>query len=378
MAGIRWFSSQAFGSVITRLQRSGASQFAGKAIYVKYGKKLKNIHQIEGVSSLLSEMMDEHVFPDTLLINQMIKIVSSKNLQHTLALCRIATERKLADTITYSSTIGAISKSINPDIHLAVQLFEEAKKNKLIDNISYGRILHTISKGVQPDISLAWRFFEEAKSSLRVDSFIYANMLAIISNSPQPDVHLARQLFEEAKTSQLLDEVLYAHLLNIYSRCPDLGDDLGFTLLDEVMRQYKLPDMEHGTVIDLHGLSYGMVYFGLKKRIQKEINASDLGLIKLTLIYGQGLHSRSSCVEKTHALKQAVNRLVQDMLTAGVSGQEDQQNRGRFELTIRPKSPQNNLNQHALFNRVLSTKPRHHSVSHQENACNKRPTDFVA
>lgn len=80
-------------------------------------------------------------------------------------------------------------------------------------------------------------------------------------------------------------------------------------------------------------LSYGVVYFGLKKRC---IDARDKTSEQATtLICGKGLHSRSSLFN--HPVKHAILRVVQE--TQGVHGYEDLSNSGRYHFFIRCPQP---------------------------------------
>ena len=96
--------------------------------------------------------------------------------------------------------------------------------------------------------------------------------------------------------------------------------------MDEASGFGKDPDMMDAKRIDLHGLSYGEVYFGLKRRFEAELRHLRAEPIKLELIIGKGLHSHAAVdVSGAHPIKQAVDRLLQE-LSFGVTGIADKTN----------------------------------------------------
>ncbi|WP_242602452.1 hypothetical protein [Legionella rowbothamii] len=221
-----------FNLLIMRIEGCNIKADADKRTYIFYSKQLKD-KGLDEVTSLLTEMLDKHIFPNTIILNQLIKRLSQLHQpQYSLLVHKMAVTKGLANAITYNSTLDAIAKSKQPDAELAEALINEA------------------------------------------------------------------------------------------------------------IEQFKLDDMKNEVRLDLHGMSFGMVYFGLKSRVQQEMKAKD-SISALTLIYGKGLHSSCSG-EEIHPVKQAVLRVVDELSDQGVSGQENRTNQGVFELSIQPRQVQSN------------------------------------
>ena len=90
-------------------------------------------------------------------------------------------------------------------------------------------------------------------------------------------------------------------------------------------------DME----VDLHGLSFGTTYFYLKKEFSDWIKKSP-DKMNLILVYGKGLHRKGN-EEEVHAVKQAVEKVVNEMLDHLSHCSEDKQNTGRYSLSLQRK-----------------------------------------
>ncbi|CAM3470344.1 PABP-interacting PAM2 motif-containing protein [Legionella longbeachae] len=269
-----------FESVILRMKQSDLKVNASIATYISYNNQLKG-KNLRNITALLTEMLNNHVFPNTVILNQLIKRLSQLNqLQLSLDVHQMAVTKGLANAITYNITLNAIAKSAQPDVQLTLRLLEEAKKAGLANAITYASTLDAIAKSVQPDAQLAG------------------------------------------------------------------------ALIDEAIEHFKLLDMRNGIRLDLHGLSFGLVYFGLKRRVLQEMDASH-SISTLTLIYGKGLHSSSR--DGIHPVKRAVWRVVSELSGQGISGQENKRNSGVFELSFRTvRSQPNATNPHRLFTSKLN------------------------
>lgn len=194
--------ASSLSDVITRMKLCDLEANADRETYEEFRVKLKSIESPAAIAALLSEMLEDEIFPNVVIINQLISILSRRHcLQFVMEFHAIACTKNLADIITFRSTLDAIANSPNPKVEFAMGLLEEAKKKNLADSIMYNQILTVIAKSKQPDASLANR------------------------------------------------------------------------LLDEAIKEYKICDMTRGLTIDLHGMSYGMVYFGLKRRLNQEMMA---------------------------------------------------------------------------------------------------------
>ena len=173
-------------------------------------------------------------------------------------------------------------------------------------------------------------------------------MINVIAKSTSPNVHLALRFFEEAKILGLANTVTYSSTITAIAKSDRLDHHLeamAFSILDESIHRFNQPNMQHGNSIDLHKLSYGEVYFGLKQRLRTELQKSHSSKINLQLIYGRGLHCHPSLAEQPRPLKEAVMRVMHEFRTQGIFGQENLDNPGLFNLSIHPLV----LRTHSLF-----------------------------
>ncbi|PJD96810.1 MAG: hypothetical protein CK423_00005, partial [Legionella sp.] len=167
--------------------------------------------------------------------------------------------------------------------------------------------------------------------------------ITAIAQSTTPDANLAISLFCEAKRLDLANAITYNSTIDAIAKSATLDANLEATaclLLDEIVQRFNRPDMKHGSLIDLHELSYGEVYFGLKRRLSNELKNINSSEIKLQIIYGRGSHSHARFAASEHPLKEAVKRMIEEMSAQGVSGQENPDNPGRIDLIINPLSLQ--------------------------------------
>ena len=279
---------QDFSSIINRMKTWATASLVNKQKYIEYSQHLKDLNSLQDISALLSGMLSLNIFPNTVIINQLIKKMNQlKQIHFALELHGIAAKREIANAITYASTITAIAKSATPDANRALRLFDEAKRLGLADAITYNSTITAIAKIATPDANL---------------------------------------------------------------------EEFAFLLLDEATGRFNRPDMTHGSPIDLHDLSYGEVYFGLKRRLNTEVKKINAGEINLPIIYGRGLHSYARFSASVHPLKEAVIRVMGEMSAQGVSGKENTDNPGRFDLIINPLSLQlSRLGLNSIFSGTKKT-----------------------
>ena len=249
-------------------------------------------------------------------------------------------------------------------------MFNEAKSSTLVNAITYNSTISAIAKSATPDADRALTLFNEAKSLTLANAITYNSTISAIANSATPDAGLALTLFNEAKSSTLADAITYASTISAIANSATPDERLALSLLDEATQTFNLPDMARAEIINLHDLSFGEVYFGLKRRLQTELNDANSAPINLKLIYGKGLHSHASYALGTHPLKEAVDRVIQDMSALGVSGKECQNNPGLFNLMIKPVIPTAKPQSDALIQNSIFS-------SHKKTGLNAHAMEFV-
>ena len=237
-----------------------------KPVYLSYSLRIKSISSETEIALILSEIADQGILPNPVIINQLInKLSAIQNINAVLALHRFAVQNRIANTITYNSTIVAIAHSTTPNTNLACDLFHEAQQSGYTDAISYSCILDAIANSATPDRELALK------------------------------------------------------------------------ILDETIRLFDFPDFNGDGNIDLHGLSFGQVYFGLHRQLSTMLSKPFYEPMKLCLIYGRGLHSHGINLTQGHPLKKAVVRVLNEISADRIKGAESKQNSGLFIITITPK-----------------------------------------
>jgi hypothetical protein len=104
-------------------------------------------------------------------------------------------------------------------------------------------------------------------------------------------VNFALELHRIAAKREIANVITYAGTITAIVKSATLDENfegLAFLLLDEAAQRFNRPDMKHGSPIDLHDLSYGEVYFGLKRRLNTEVKKMNSSGINLPIIYGRG------------------------------------------------------------------------------------------
>src|SRR3990167_3441874 len=204
-------NAQEFVSIINRMKTCGTAHVVNKRIYIEYSQRLKTLKSLQEISALLSEMLSLNVFPNTVIINQLInKMNQLKQINSAMELHRIAAERHIADAITYNSTICAIAKSATPDVNRAVSLFDDAKRLGFADAITYNSTIGAIAKSATPDVNRAVSLFDDAKRLGFADAITYNSTITAIVKSATPDVNRAVSLFDDAKRLGFADAITYA------------------------------------------------------------------------------------------------------------------------------------------------------------------------
>ncbi len=362
--------------VINRMKTWDVACAVHKSKQKNYSQRLQTLESLREISRLLSEMLENGIFPNIVIINQLIKKMQQfEQINVALALHGIAVAKNIADAITYTSTINAIAKSATPNATLAVDLFNEAKRLGFADAITYASTITAIAKSAAPHAALAVDLFNEAKrlglanaitynstimaiaksaapnealAVLAVDLFneakdlgfadeiTYNSTIDAIAKSATPNAILAVDLFNEAKRLGFADAIIYASTITVIAKSATPDEDLAFTLLDEATQKFHRIDMKQERLIDLHGLSFGEVYFGLKRRLKTELENTSSAPVNLEIIYGQGLHRQASLVAGVHPLKEAAMRVIQEMPAQAVLGTERSNNPGIFDIMIHP------------------------------------------
>ena len=82
------------------------------------------------------------------------------------------------------------------------------------------------------------------------------------------------RLLEEAKAQGFADAITYGSAIDALANNCKPDAKAALRLLEEAKEIITLPSICHHAIIDLHGLSYGMVYFWLKHELIRLVNQS--------------------------------------------------------------------------------------------------------
>lgn len=126
---------------LLRLEESKVDQDEsayGEGQYIKYSYLLNMpVPCLSALCWVLNDMLNQSLFPNNLIVNQSLQLIASVGLlDQVFSLHEIAVERKIADHVTYATTINAIAKSEQPDVREVKLLLEEAKQAGFADKIA--------------------------------------------------------------------------------------------------------------------------------------------------------------------------------------------------------------------------------------------------
>lgn len=329
-----------FNTIIARMETWGAVHEGNQHKHISSSKRLKTCNALLEISDLFSEMLGQNIFPNTVIINQLIKKLQYlKLLDFALRVHRIAVAKNLTDAVTYNTTIDTVAKSHEPNIKLVLILFNRAKELGFADTVTYNSTIDAIAKRPEPNAELAIALFNEAKTRNFANTFTYNRTIDAIAKGPTPDIALALSLLSQAKAEGLANAITYRMTLDAIAKNPILSQHFGsvaLSILDEATQRFDLHPIQRADVMDLHDLSYGEAYFSLKKRLAAEVKNKHASSIDLQVIYGRGLHSQTGPTAEPHPLKEATIRILGEMSDQGISGRESPDNPGRFNLAINP------------------------------------------
>jgi len=201
--------------------------------YIAYSQSLKKIYQLQDIDLLLNQMLDNQLFPNTVIINQLIKKLSQVGFEYVYNLYRITVNKGIADTITYNSTIDAIAKGKNPNAEAAIRLLEEAKQAGFADQYTYASTIDAIAKSKNPNAEAAIRLLEEAKQAGFANEYIYASTIDVIAKSANPNAHEAIRLLEEAKQTGFVDAITYNRTIGTIAKSVNPNAEAAIKLLEE-------------------------------------------------------------------------------------------------------------------------------------------------
>ncbi len=332
------------------------------------------------VPMALKVLEDSKEDPDVRIFNAVLSVLTLHKhnaLTHGELLIKEAEDRGIANAITYTTFINIIAKSDNPSQRLAAHWLERAIHRGKANTSTYIMTFLVMAKSESPSISRLQKFLTTASAEVTQQIEFYNNALSVIAHSHKPDKQLAFQilnltqerkiadvitytnvilvigaiksstkvteafaLLQRAKDNQVqLDVGIYNCVLDILAREEPSNTLLGNHLIKEGIWKSDIKFIEYTKSIDLHELSYGSTYFFLKfqfsnlHQFSKEIN--------FTLIYGKGLHSRSS--EPVHPVKKAVLdflREVENDKSMHLEYQQNPANSGEIDIKLQYKKVQ--------------------------------------
>jgi hypothetical protein len=169
--------------------------------YSQLVQKVKNAAEL---ATMLDEMLDKEVYPDPFIFNHCVKKLGVFGYTNRAEeMYYIAIQKNLFNKFTVTSMLNVLKQEKEPNVELAIQLFDEAKDSQLVNEVTYNTLLTIIGKSKEPNVKLATQVFYEANDSQFVDAFTYSTLLSIIAKSKDPNVNLAIQIFKPAMLSWL-------------------------------------------------------------------------------------------------------------------------------------------------------------------------------
>jgi len=241
-----------FAATMQRLKNLSDAKILNsrKNEYIAYSQSLKQLYQLQDIDLLLNKMLDNQLFPNAYIINQLIKKLSRYRLEYIDDLYRIAVNKGIADSITYNSIIDAIAKSANPNAYEAIRLLEEAKKLGIANAITYNSTIDAIAKSENPNAHYAIGLLEEAKIAGFADTFTYSSTIDAIAKSVNPNAYDAIRLLEEAKIAGFADTFTYSSTIDAIAKSVNPNANDAIRLLEEAKKLGFVNIITYSSTID--------------------------------------------------------------------------------------------------------------------------------
>ncbi len=339
---------------------------------------------------ILEEARDQNLLSAGIFSAMLYLIASAQNVELCLAFQLFDEAKRLGlDTPPlYSDILYAIAKSKKPNSNEGYKIFKEARRKNALSSRLYTCMIYIIQKTQHPNFVQAYRVFDQAKRDGKLSAQIFTNMIYTIarkkahprdisleaynlfreaidlrffdqgtyesvlyafSKNTEPDVELSMEILNEAKDYSLETARSYMHVLTILA----FGDYKktsydGVELLDEISAQYpEIPDMRNGEFFNLDGLSFGVVYFGLKRRLEEELKEKRSSPLTLTLSFDeQSTHGSAIMNARVQSLRKAITCVIK---RKGISESEIQMKLEETPITMSILPTTTNITKHSIF-----------------------------
>ncbi|OAJ33096.1 hypothetical protein [Piscirickettsia salmonis] len=209
-----------------------------KSYYISISKELSKLRH----RSEILEFLDKNQYINLIIVNQLIKKLSSVDIGLCIELFNSLTKY---DTAIYNSFISAAGK--NGQFTEARKAFMDARGVNLVDIITYNSFIDAAGKNNQFDD--AKEAFQEAKAKDLDDTFTYNSFIDAAGKNGRFDD--ARKAMMEARKKNLTNTITYATFIDIAGK-HDRFDDARRAMMEA--REKNLTNIvTYSTFIDIAG-----------------------------------------------------------------------------------------------------------------------------
>lgn len=287
---------------------------------------------------------------DAETFSSMLRLIGkTQNIELCLAL-QLFDEAKrlhLDSACVYTDMIYVLSRTKHPNIYQAHKIFKEAREKNALTPQLCVNIMSVIQKAEKPNFLLADQIFQQARMQRKLSAHLYAQMIYLMIRNPNihfsnifnlfieaqvsgfsnektyesilyafsktnsPNIEMAMSILKEAETFKLETALTYMHMLSILALHEGKHGYDALSLLDYASSLFKkIPNMRNGEFFDLNGLSFGVVYFGLKRRLDEEFKEKRSSPLTLTLSFDDQSDSTSILNAKIQSLRKAISLAI--------------------------------------------------------------------
>ena len=328
-------------------------------IEIAASKDLSQRHSLDDITRFLRGMLHDNVFPNVVILNQLInKLGHLGRVDYALWLYELASEKKIADKVTYATTIRAISRSPRPNVWLALDILNEAIRLEMIDAYTYNTMLTLIGHCAPPDVSLAVKILEAAYNSGLADTYTFNCALAVIRKRGDKSADRAVSMLHDARLAHLADADTYTRVIDMIALVDKKNVPVVYLISGKPIEKWTLAKRHHASQRDAHYFAYGALYFGLKRHILPQPSQAPITTY-MSLIYGKFRGMPYAC---DAAMREVISHLSHQMTHVGVSFIQPDVLMGRLNIIINPSYPLHKSR--VQFVRLMEQMHHFHVISH--------------
>ena len=229
---------------------------------------------------------------DAYVYNAMLSVIAKQaqpNNRLAWVLYNQVVNAGFADAVTYNTTLLVFAHSRNPNKKWVVDLFSQALVRGFVDAYTFASTILALAQCDKPDLDRVLALFNDAYSQGLANTISFNSTLAVISTSNRPQATLALRILSMANELNVANAKTYVYTLDAIAKSDQCAayQAAANTVLEHGICRFNLKDFCASNPINLAGLSFGEVFFGLKRWSQ--LNGANQAANDITLTYDRGL-----------------------------------------------------------------------------------------